>query len=161
MSPKSKVILALDVSSSSTGYAIMKRGRWTDSKNSFGFVKTESSMTLGTRLVSFRNQIEEIIDSVNPTHIIIEDVFNGRNVKTMKLLARFNGVAVELSKRKLGNDPTVVLTSSVRSFLKCGRSKEEAFNYICDRYNLDWKFTKYNDITDAICLALYLHGTLE
>lgn len=156
-----RIILALDVSSSSTGYAVFKKGRWTKAKNSYGVIKTSSSMTLGARLCKFRDEVEELIDRVKPTHIVIEDVFSGRNVKTMKLLARFNGVAIELSKRKIDTEPLIVLTASVRKFLKCGRSKEEAFSYICDRYSLDWKFKKTNDITDAISLALYLHGNIE
>jgi Holliday junction resolvasome RuvABC endonuclease subunit len=156
-----RILLALDVSSSSTGYAVFKNGRWSKAKNSFGLIKTSSSMSLGERLCKFRNEVEELIDRVKPTHIVIEDVFSGRNVKTMKLLARFNGVAVELSKRKTDTEPLIVLTASVRKFLKCGKSKEEAFAYICDRYNLEWEFKKTNDITDAISLALYLHGNIE
>jgi Holliday junction resolvasome RuvABC endonuclease subunit len=161
MSKNNKVILALDVSSSCTGYAVHKKGRWSKTKNSYGFVKTSSKLTLAERLCSFRDQIEEVIDIVQPTHIIIEDVFSGRNIKTMKLLARFNGVAVELSKRKLGTDPQIALTAQVRSFLKCGKSKEECFNYICRRYNLEWNYKKMNDITDAIALSLYLHGIIK
>lgn len=161
MKKQNRVILALDVSSSSTGYAVLKKGRWSKAKNSFGFIKTTSKMSLGERLCKFRNELEELLDRVKPTHVIIEDVFSGRNIKTMKLLARFSGVAIEISKRKIENEPIIALTSSVRKFLECGKAKEDSFSYICERYNLDWEFNTMNDITDAISLALYLHGTLE
>lgn len=157
----SDVILALDVSSSSTGYAILRKGRWNKSQASFGIIKTPTKFTVPQRLVLFRNELHKLIKAVKPTHIIIEDVFKGRNVSTMKLLARFNGVAVELSRRQLRKDPTVVLAVEVRALLECGRKKEEAFEYICKRYNLDWKFNQMNDVADALCLALYAHKTLE
>jgi Holliday junction resolvasome RuvABC endonuclease subunit len=96
---------------------------------------------------------------VKPTHIVIEDVFRGRNVATMKLLARFSGVAIELSRRLLRKDPLVVMATEVRSLLGCGRKKEEAFKFVCKKYNLDWSFNKMNDVTDALCLALYAHKT--
>lgn len=154
------VILGLDVSSSSTGYAVLRNGRWTKSATSFGKIKIPSSLPLSQRLVQFRDSLQEVILKVKPTHIIIEDVFSGRNVATMKLLARFNGVAVELSRRLLGKDPTITLTAAVRSGLACGKSKEEAFSFICKKYKLDWTFNTMNDVTDALALALYRHAQL-
>lgn len=76
-------------------------------------------------------------------------------VSTLKLLARFSGVAIEISRRKINKNPMIVMTSQVRGFLKCGRSKEEAFSFICKKYKLDWKFDKMNDVGDAIALGLY------
>lgn len=157
---KKYTILALDVSSSTTGYAVIKSGRWTKSESSYGIIKTSKKEDFPKRLVDFRNQLHKLIKRVKPTHIIIEDVFKLRNVETLKLLARFSGVAVELSRRCLRKNPTIVMTTKVRSHLECGKSKEEAFEYICDRYNLDWPFSM-NDITDALCLALYQNDLIK
>lgn len=159
-SKKRPVILALDVSSRSTGWCVFRAGRWNKSKASYGFIKIPSSLSFPQRLVRFRNELHEVIKAVKPTNIVIEDVFKGRNVTTMKLLARFNGVAVELSRRALRKDPEVVMATEVRAFLGCGRTKEEAFRYVCKRYKLDWSFNKMNDITDALCLVLYAHKTV-
>jgi crossover junction endodeoxyribonuclease RuvC len=155
------VILALDVSSSSTGYAVLRAGRWNKSSTSYGTIKISSKLSLAKRLVEFRDEVQALIKRVKPTLIIIEDVFSGRNIKTMKLLARFSGVAIEVSRRSIKKDPVIALTVKVRAVLECGRSKEEAFNYICSRYNLDWNFNKMNDVTDALCLALFVHKTKE
>ena len=156
-----QVILALDVSSSSTGFAVLRGGRWNKSASSFGLIKISSKLSLSKRLVEFRDQVKALIVKVKPTVIVIEDVFSGRNIATMKLLARFNGVAIEVSRRMLKRDPIVALTVSVRSSLECGRSKEEAFAYICSRYNLEWSFKKMNDVSDALCLALFVHKLKE
>lgn len=158
----SNTILALDVSSSSTGYSVIKGGRWRkESENLYGVIKTKSKDTLGERLSQFRQEIVDILKLVKPTHVIIEDVFCGRNVKTLKLLARFNGVAVESVRTICKVEPVIVMPSTVRAFLKCGRKKEECFAYIVNRYSLDWKFSKMNDVADSIALGLYLHGSLK
>lgn len=157
MSQKSKVILALDVSSSSTGYAVLRGGRWRQSSTSFGWIKTSAKLSMPERLKVFRDELETIIGRVKPDVIAIEDVFSSRNVSTMKLLARFNGVAVELSRRYLGRDPLIALTSQIRSTLECGKSKEEAFAFICQKYKLDWSLSTMNDVADAIALGLYAH----
>lgn len=150
-----KTILALDVSSSSTGYAVLRSGRWRLSKNSWGKIKIPSKLPLAERLVLFRDELDSLINKIKPTDIVIEDVFALKNVKTLKLLTRFNGVALEISRRFLGKEPQLVLTSSVRASLKCGRSKEEAFQFICKKYNLDWTFDEMNDVSDAVSLGLY------
>ena len=155
------VILALDVSSSCTGFAVLRNGRWSKTISSYGKIIPPKNKTMPEKLVYFRDELMTIIKSVKPTQIIIEDVFSGRNVSTTKLLARFSGVAIELSRRCLKTDPKIVLTAEVRGFLECGNKKEEAFSYICDRYNLDWKFTEMNDVADALCLALYAHKHSE
>jgi Holliday junction resolvasome RuvABC endonuclease subunit len=156
-----KVVLALDVSSRSTGFAVLRQGRWNKSSVSYGLLKIPSTEPLGQRLVTFRDQIQKLLRTVKPDVVVIEDVFSGRNVSTMKLLARFNGVAIEASRRYLKKEPVIALTTKVRAFLECGPKKEDAFKYICDRYNLDWSFSKMNDVTDALCLALYVYGIEE
>ena len=157
---KPQVILGLDVSSSSTGYAILRGGRWNKSASSYGVIKTDSKVTLPQRLVSFRDQLSALLKRTKPDVVIIEDIFSLRNVGTLKLLARFSGVAMETCRRFVGEDPQLVMTTSVRSTLGCGMDKEAAFKYICDRYNLDWKISM-NDVTDAVCLALYQHEVLK
>lgn len=151
----SNVILSLDVSSSSTGYAVFRSNRWRVSKNSYGKICISPKLSVAERLVKFRDEVETLINRVDPDLIVIEDIFSQRNVSTLKLLARFNGVAIEVSRRIVNKDPLIALTSQVRGFLKCGRSKEEAFRFICKRYKLDWDFSQMNDVADAVALGLY------
>jgi crossover junction endodeoxyribonuclease RuvC len=154
---KSSVILALDVSSASTGYAVLRSGRWRNSPSYYGTIKTSPKLSMPERLKVFRDELEKVVLEVKPNVIAIEDVFRGPNVGTMKLLARFNGVAVEFSRRYLSKDPIVAMASEIRSTLESGKSKELTFAFICKKYNLDWKFNEMNDVADAIALALYAH----
>lgn len=158
----SVIILALDVSSVSTGFVVLRNGRWTKSGASFGLIKPARGVeTLPARLVGFRDKIDNLLHRVAPTHVVIEDVFSGRNISTMKLLARYNGVAIEAAARYLRKDPYIVLTTEARASVGCGHKKEEAFAYICSRYGLDWSFSKMNDVADALVLALYEHKRLK
>ena len=111
-------------------------------------------MPMGAKLVWLRDELEQLIKRVKPNRIIIEDVFRGRSISTLKLLDRFNGVVIELSRRLLGKEPMLAQAISVRKYLQCGTKKEQAFSFICNKYHLDWRFDK-NDITDAICLGLW------
>lgn len=156
----SKIVLSLDVSSVKTGYAVCKNGRWRLSSTSHGVICPPKKFGLSEKLVYLRDELEKVILSVGPDRIVIEDVFASRNISTMKLLSRFNGVAIELSRRLLGKNPDIVMTAQVRSFHKCGRSKEEAFEFIKEKYKLDWKFEEMNDITDAIAMGLYASKVL-
>ncbi len=154
-----KVILALDVSSSSTGYAILRNGRWRLSGSSCGTICIPPKLHISERLVLFRDELEKLINKVKPDLIVVEDIFFLRSISTVKLLARLNGVALEIARRKTKKEPLLIHTSSVRAYLECGKSKEEAFDYICERYKLKhWDLKSYNDITDAVCLALYAHA---
>ena len=157
----SSVILALDISSRSTGYAVLREGTWSGKEGDFGIVTVPAHPVLSRRLVNFRNEIATLVRRVKPTHIIIEDVFSGRNVATMKLLARFNGVALEVCRRLSRRDPQVALAAVVRAGIGCGRGKEDAFKYVCGLFKLDWSFNKMNDVTDALALALYSYKTLN
>ena len=151
--PKTQVVLALDVSSSTTGWAVVRSGRWRLSKTSCGQIKTPK-LPMGAKLVWLRDALEQLIKKIKPTQIAVENIFRGKSIKTLILLARFNGVVIELSRRLLGKEPMLAQAISVRKYLQCGTKKEQAFSFICSKYHLDWRFDK-NDITDAICLGLW------
>jgi Holliday junction resolvasome RuvABC endonuclease subunit len=100
--------------------------------------------------------LSKIIKASRPDFIIIEDVFRGPNAKTTKLLSRFSGVAIEVSRRMVKKEPVIAAATKVRSFFEL-KTKEDAFNFIRQKYKLDWEFSKMNDVADALLLSLYLH----
>ena len=153
---KSKnIFLGLDISSKSTGYAVVSNGKWKRAEKYFGLITPPEKILPGEKLTYFRKELIKVILKTTPTHIFIEDVFGGRNITTTKTLSRFAGVAIQSCFEIYGVEPTIINTSTVRSFLKSGQKKEEAFSFIVSKYKLDWGFNTHNDITDAIMLALY------
>jgi Holliday junction resolvasome RuvABC endonuclease subunit len=146
------VILGLDVSSTSTGFCVLKRGRFTKSPKDFGVISPDKNLSLGEKLVFFRDSLQRLLEKYKPTKVVIEDVFI-RHKSVVVLLSRFSGVAIEVCT-KAGLEPELLTATEVRAVFGLKNKKELAFQYIVDRYKLDWTFNKYNDIADSLLLAL-------
>lgn len=153
------VLLALDVSSTSTGYSVLKRGRFSKSVKDYGVIAPDKKMSLGEKLVFFRDSIEELLVRYKPTQVVVEDVFI-RQKSTVVLLSRFSGVVIEVCSRH-GLEPMLLNTTKARSLLGIKNKKEIAFEYIIKRYNLDWSFKKYNDVADSLIVGLACRKVLN
>lgn len=147
-------VLSIDVSASSTGWAFafgQARG-----KLEFGTIKTTPKFDEAERLAYFREALSKILYEFRPSHVVMEDVYSGLNVKTLKLLAKFNGVAEECCKTIADVSPYIISTNTVKSFYKI-KKKEDVFNAMVELF--DWEgedisFKKYNDVMDAIAQLL-------
>jgi len=154
----SRILLSLDISAASTGYAVKFQN-----KLEFGLIKTTNKSTEGERLVLFRNELINILSKYRPTHIVMEDIFGGRNMKTLKLLAKFSGVAQECNKAFTGIDTEIMHTSTVRAYFKV-KTKREIFDEVISLLgweDKEWSFNKYNDITDAISQLICYENRLN
>lgn len=144
-------ILSLDVSASSTGWAIMG-----PSFGDYGTIQTSDKLSRSERLMLFRNELIKLIVTFRPTFIVMEDVFSGANVKTLKILAEFAGVAKETCYAFTRVDPYVISNNTVKSFFKL-KKKEDLFEFMLDVLDFEkdkWNFKKDNDIIDAIAMAM-------
>lgn len=154
----SKIVLGLDVSSTSTGWAVIKSGRFYKREGiDYGWIKPSRKYSLVEKLDFFGDSIEEVVFKVSPDYIGIEDIFLSRNVKTLKVLGRFSGVALRDSYRESGIIPKIVQVREARAKITGTQNKIEVFNFVKKKYKLhDWEFDSHNDITDAIVVALYV-----
>lgn len=145
-------VLSLDISASSTGWAFsfgQARG-----KLELGTIETSSKFSESERLAYFRAAIAKLLVTFRPTHVVMEDIFSGLNPKTLKLLAKFAGVAEECCQTMAKVTPYIMSTTTVKSYFKV-KKKEEIFDAIVELLNWheldeDISFKKHNDITDAI-----------
>lgn len=153
-------ILGLDISSQRTGVAVINKGRLL--KSSFELIEPNPRKSYGERLSFFRNEIRRIIAKHKPDHVVIEDIFKGRNLKTFKILAMFRGVAVQTIYEETNADPVSLMPTDARAILNIGLGKEDAFCAIVERYKLnDFNFDDHNDIADAIGLAFAIHTMIK
>lgn len=145
-------ILALDISTKSTGWFITKR--------SFGWITPDSKLSFGEKLVVFRQELSRLLHKYNPDVVVIEDVYYRQgfgSIHTLKALVKFAGVAVELCTSE--GIPTEIITATAARKHCCGKQtgkfgKAEVFKYFVDKYSLDdWTFKGYNDVTDAMALS--------
>jgi Holliday junction resolvasome RuvABC endonuclease subunit len=142
-------VLSLDIAST-TGWAFtfgQVRGKF-----DFGIIKTNSKFSEGQRLAYFRNELIKLLLEFRPSHVVMEDIYAGNNVKTMKLLAKYAGVAQEVCVSVAGIDPYVIHNGTVKSYFKA-KNKRELFDFVVEL--LGWEddnvsFNKHNDVIDAI-----------
>lgn len=163
------IILALDISSSSTGVCVFSDGQILYNEA----IKLRQK-SHAEKLVIFDATIRAIANKYKPDVIAIEDCFQGRNRKTFKTLALYHGVAYKFCFEILKADPFVMMPSEIRRVIghysdvnllpskkiraKRGDgldSKNLTFNLIKDLFSLkSYTFENNNDQTDAIAVAL-------
>ncbi|MFA5732682.1 MAG: crossover junction endodeoxyribonuclease RuvC [Acidithiobacillus sp.] len=85
------IILSFDVSSNSTGWASIEKE--TKKLLGFGLIRPKK-LENQEKLFYFANRIQGIIDEFEPNDIVIEEVVMCSSVSTMRVLARFQGVAI-------------------------------------------------------------------
>jgi len=152
------IVLGLDISSSSTGWAILKHGRFYNREGvDYGWIKPKSKLEMSEKLVYFRVELIRLLEAAQPDLVLAEDTFFFRNPKTLKLLSKFHGVAAEAVRNTLGLSTEVVPVKSIRSELGT-QGKEPTFSEIKKKFKLTgWKYKTHNDVTDAIAVAFYGH----
>lgn len=152
-------ILAFDLSSISTGVAFFNKGRLL--KSSLALIQPNPKKSYGERLSYFREELRAHIKKHKPDIITIEDVFRGRNILTFKSLCMVRGVAIQTIYEEIGKDPVSIMAAEARSTIGVGKSKEEAFDAVIDKYSLELDFEQDNDLADAIVLGLATHTLLK
>lgn len=140
------MILSLDVSSASTGWCIISKDtvEW-------GTITTSPKQCRADRLTRFKDELVVLLDTSPITHIVMEDLFLGHNVKTLRILAEFFGVAEQTCFERTGLEPYVISNTTVKSFFKV-KTKEELFNFLVEILEFDKNtltFKKNNDIIDS------------
>ncbi len=143
-------ILALDISTKSTG--------WFVSKRSCGIIAPSKEPPFAERLALFRVEIEYLVLKYKPDVVVIEDAYyrpGFGNIHTLKTLVKFAGVAIEVcGTHKI---PVEIITATQARKYCCGDQKLDkrgVYAYFVKKYKLDdWKFEKDNDKTDAMALA--------
>jgi len=82
--------LTFDTSSSITGWSVIEDDKLVD----YGVIQPLEKMSIAQRLYSFGNEIEKVLNKTKPDDVAMEEVVQVQGVSTMRVLARFNGVAL-------------------------------------------------------------------
>ena len=144
-------ILALDVSTKSTGWFVTKR--------SCGTILPPPRLSLPERLSYFRLKLEGLILKYKPETVVLEDVYyqpRRGSIHTLKSLSQCAGVVLEVSGTH--KVPVEIMTATQARKWCCGEhegefKKQEVFDFFVDKYKLEgWNFKTHNDITDAMAL---------
>lgn len=151
-------IISLDISSVSTGWSFFIK----DNLKEYGKIIIKNNVDNGPRLAIFREELSKVLKKYASQNVVIENGFAGRNIKTLKVLSNFSGVAQECVYSTLGVSAYIMNNKIVKSFFCCKNKKElyEAIVYLLDLE--DFCFEDYNDITDSIAQAIcYYYNVLK
>jgi crossover junction endodeoxyribonuclease RuvC len=87
-------ILGIDPGSRITGYGVIDNSRRGLEAVSFGDLKPPKDAPLSVILITLHNKLVEVIESFSPDAIAIEDIFFGKNVKSLIKQGHVRGVAI-------------------------------------------------------------------
>lgn len=168
-----KIILGLDVSSSTIGWGAVKVDFTSRSIKLIdcGYIKPEKKGSLVKRIASTREQVISIFEMIKPDYIGIEDIIQfikGRSsANTVIMLATFNRMICLLSYDWLRIEPELFSVLSIRHGLKLSAilpKKEDMPNIISKHLSIPFPFIKNKrgkitvesyDVADGIAVALY------
>jgi Holliday junction resolvasome RuvABC endonuclease subunit len=155
-------ILGVDISSRSTGWAIIQDDKLLD----YGKIVPSGKMSLGQKLCLFGNEISKVIEKYKPDEIAIEDVVQVSSVSVTKILSRFNGVAIIEAYKYLQRDPPLYAPSEWKKVLDgCtgGAKKCDVQLSVCAKYDLLSKdrVKHYKDRIDNIRASVKETSSLD
>lgn len=88
-------ILGIDPGLATVGFGVIRREKGMIRFVDCGVIKTPANSDLGERLHTIKKDIEEILDSVKPDAVGIEELFFSKNVTNAIKVAHARGVIVE------------------------------------------------------------------
>lgn len=157
MAEKDKMILALDQSTTATGWSLFKNEVLID----YGVFKPSGEKT--KRINDMRNWLEHKIEEISLDNnmelvLVLEDIQMQRNVETYKVLAQLQGVLINVGFRMCKSEKITAMeiyyssewkkTCNIKGRLSA-EQKKNAQNHIAEKYGV--KVTQ--DTCDAICLG--------
>jgi len=150
-------IISLDISGKSTGWCDFIDGKLKSS----GVIKTDPKEKWPARLSDFRSKLSHLLIDKKPTHVVIENNFAKINIKVLKMLSQFAGVANECCKTLLGIDAYTMSNTTPKAYFKV-KNKEQLYEVIVDFFELpdNWEYKKCNDMSDAIAQATCYYDKL-
>lgn len=150
-------ILAFDVSSVSTGWALLDKGKLKE----FGTLQPHKKYCLQEKLYWFKNNIITLLKIFDPDHVVAEETYL-KNVTTLKVLMQFITVVNLECFEVLDKELVFISPLKARSYYTL-KDKQGVFDYMKNKYKVKLKnytFTTGNDISDAILIGLYYHDVL-
>ena len=155
------ILLSLDASISSTGYAIFNEGKLV----TYGKIITEKKKfeTEDLRINHICDEIKKLLLNYKIDEVVCENQFVSVNKSTILILRKLIGAIVR-TVNEFNIEMIYYSPAQWRSLLKInsGKSidkKEKAYRFLVNNNIIDFKFipkgvNKNDDIVDAICIGI-------
>jgi Holliday junction resolvasome RuvABC endonuclease subunit len=147
-------VLSIDQSTRCTGWACFIGGKYLDS----GIIDmSKSKLETNERSFEMAKSIWKVIKKFKPTHLILEDVQQQSNAKTMIILARLSGMVIGYAEAH-GVKTHILqpakwraaLSYSQGSKVKRAELKQQSIDYVKEHFNLDLTEDECEAIAEGI-----------
>ena len=88
------IILGIDPGLAHTGWGVIETRGSVCRARAYGCVTTRSSDPIDQRLGTIYDEVDRVIETYHPTHLAIEKIFFGENVRSAIATAQARGVAI-------------------------------------------------------------------
>ena len=88
------IVLGIDPGSQTTGYGVVEKKRQGITHITHGEIKANKKEVFSTSLKNIYNNLNDVINHSSPDSIALEDIFYGRNIKSLIKLGHVRGVAI-------------------------------------------------------------------
>ena len=150
----SLVVMGIDPSLTSTGYALVEFFDNQFKALDFGVINTKSNQSLAARLALIFNTILNQIDRHNPHEIAVEDVFYAKNPKIAIKMGHARGaslVAAAIKNLPVGEYSAREIKMAVSGYGNA--SKEQVKRMVLSQLDLKTSSIGY-DVSDAFAVAI-------
>ena len=153
-------VLAFDQSTKITAYSLFIDGKYVE----VGVIDLHKMKDTSERVRAMGVELCKTIEKYNPDKVVIEEVAQQSNPKTLKLLARVQGIIIGFCAAH--NIETYIIEPSkwrttlhfkIGAGVKRAELKTQAIDYIKDQYKLDVT----EDECEAICINEAFHKIFD
>ena len=151
-------ILGIDCGSERTGYGVIESDGRRHRLVVSGVVKTSAQESFDARLVKISRGLREVIESHRPEAAAVEEVFYGKNVRTLLKLAHVRGIALLAIAEAgigLGEYSPLEIKMSVVGF---GRAEKQQVQLMVKSLLGLSQIIESEDASDAVAVAI-CHAT--
>ena len=131
-----KRLLALDVSTTKTGYALMDENQKLIKSGEFSIEDRELSDAQYATVIT--KEVFKLVNKYEATDLVIEDIYFAKNVEYFRRWARVHGAIALTWIIKKGTEPRFIMASEARPLvgLNARATKIEIQLEVCKRYKL-------------------------
>ena len=147
------VILGIDPGTKTTGYGVVERGGRGLFHRAHGEISMKRGQPLSACLKQIYDQLIEIMKEVEPDAVALEDIFYGKNVKSLVKLAQARGVVILAASHS--DIPLYEYTplEVKKATVGYGRAEKEQVQHMV-RAILALQETPPPDASDALAIAI-------
>lgn len=153
--PSGSVVLGIDPGTALTGYGVVvRRGGGAVSLLECGVIRTSPRSPLALRLREIFEGVEELVARFDPVAVAVEDVFQGKNVRSALTLGHARGailLAATLRDRRIAEYTPAEIKNAVAG---TGRATKEQVGYMVQQQLRLKRPPSPSDAADGVAAAL-------